>query len=223
MQSLDLAVGDVTGDGKPDIVVVNTYEGLTVLQNNTPEILDTLPTTADSLTVDTNIVTPSIPSVAYLIDTFSTGHDTIIETTTLALTTVEHDSVLYIITETRGVGRCLGDTQMVVDTSTILLSQKFTRDSTVASVHYDTLVPTGIVGMVPENIKLYPNPFVNGINVQNLPPVCLVEVYDATGTLVYREECGGRCFIPRNSLAQGVYTINITSGGDRQRYKVVAM
>jgi len=80
----------------------------------------------------------------------------------------------------------------------------------------DTEIPTGINNIASDNIKVYPNPFNDYINIESSDRVSQIEIFDATGNLILRSEIVKK-IIDLGKLTTGIYIMKITDSNDKTR------
>jgi hypothetical protein len=218
----DMLLADVTGDGRLDIVLVNTYAGVIVLQNNTAIIAaDTLISASHLISGDT-IVLSQYDSTINLRDTVYTAGDTIVaKIIALSITYHEQDTLRSMIRSGLTFLNCRADTVFFMDTINIV-STFITSDSVYATVGSDTIINPG-TGNQTLKIKVYPNPFTSGVNIEGGDNTAIIRIYDQMGSLVLSQSCGGSCFISANNLPQGIYTTVVSCSGKIFRNKIVSL
>jgi hypothetical protein len=80
----------------------------------------------------------------------------------------------------------------------------------------ETDIPTGIDKITFDNIKVYPNPFHDYINIKSPDGVSLLEIFDATGSLILKSEIDNE-IIDLGKLTTGIYIMKITDSKDKTR------
>lgn len=198
-----LAVADVNGDGKKDIIVANTYSGINILRNTTPDVIDT----TDSL-----VITIRIDTTISKIDTFS-QHDTVVSgkykliiTDSMLVTKYAIDSVISTDSFKAEHNHCSGIVNIIdtLGTKKDVFTTYFF--DTVVHSYNDTLV-TGIQSKNRLNeLTTFPNPFSEILYV-NLPKGShTVYLMDVTGKIV-KSRIGSNISFDRGSLPAGTYTL----------------
>ena len=82
--------------------------------------------------------------------------------------------------------------------------------------YHETNIPTGIDNFAFDNIKVYPNPFTDYINIESLDRVTLIEIFDATGNLILKRKIDNEN-IDLGKLTAGIYIMKITDSKDKTR------
>ena len=204
-----VVVADVNGDGKPDIVAVNTYAGLSVLLNTTLPPIDTsivvthatmydsiLVSSASSVVMDTTSVTGGIVITK---DSIFAGEYSV-------KTIMGNDSGRLIY------NGCDGDTASYTSYLHSVDSVSNTHMDTILTITRDTLI-NDEVGFVSEaNIKMYPNPFAKGITIE-VPGRFFAAIYTIVGQAIESGEGDGKICFNLVSLPAGVYMLVVEDAG----------
>jgi hypothetical protein len=122
------------------------------------------------------------------------------------------------------VNQCTGDSVHLIDTVNTVLRASYSNDTAIVKIYYDTVRANGIstIGTLSNGVRIFPNPFVNGINITGLPLNSQVELYDDAGSLIFSQQCGGDCFLERGSISPGVYLLKIRDSENVYTVKVSA-
>lgn len=217
----DMVLADMSGDGRLDIVLVNTFAGVTVLRNTTPVASDdSLIFTSHQISSDSTWIT-DYDSTFYLRDTLYIANSSMmIKTTILTVTHREQDTMRRMARSGLTFQNCHTDSIWFTDTIAAV-SKHITNDSVYGPAGFDTIVsPQSSQSL---KVLIYPNPFISGITIQGADSTARIEIYDQMGALALSENCGSNCFVSSDSLPQGIYTVKVIWPGYVYRKKVVSL
>ncbi len=82
--------------------------------------------------------------------------------------------------------------------------------------HGNTKIPTGVEDITFNDIKIYPNPFNDYINIDFYNHISLIEIFDATGNLILKSKIIKKT-INLNNLSTGTYIVKITDSKNTTR------
>lgn len=217
----DMLLADVTGDGRLDIVLVNTYVGVLVFENTTPVAApDTLILATHLIGSDT-VVVSQLDSTISLRDTIYAAGDTVVaKIISRAVTYHEQDTMRTIFRSRLTFQNCHADSVFVTDT-VVTESMFITTDSAYTIIGYDTIVT--LPGSGAMKVRIYPNPFTSGITIEGADSTARIEIYDQMGSLALSESCGGNCYISSNILPQGIYIVKVIWPGTIYHNKIVSL
>jgi PKD repeat protein len=93
----------------------------------------------------------------------------------------------------------------------------------VGDFDFSTL-PNGVVNMIPDNIRVYPDPVSNLLNIENIPTRCRLSLFNTLGQLILsndinQEEKVWSCSVA--NLINGVYFLMINDGKAHQTFKII--
>src|SRR5690606_31870995 len=71
------------------------------------------------------------------------------------------------------------------------------------------------------NIKLFPNPSIDQVIIENIPDYSRVTIYDGLGNLVYSQLSNGLMKVDTNGFSEGIYLVRIVSGKKEEVIKLV--
>ena len=72
-----------------------------------------------------------------------------------------------------------------------------------------------------EPLRLYPNPVVDGFQVNGIENTAVVNILDINGKLLSSKEVTNHAFISVNDLSKGIYVVKITTGQDSYTQKII--
>jgi hypothetical protein len=73
-----------------------------------------------------------------------------------------------------------------------------------------------------ENLKYYPNPVENVLNIESNSPISKVEVYNSNGQLLFESKFSkSNVSVDFKKYATGVYLINVTNDDNKKTFKVI--
>ena len=215
----DMTVSNVIGDAKVDIVIANTYGGVSVLENITDatDSFDLLTNQVqyDSTYTDSNYYTADRQTIIY------TNADTVItENDILDLYPVYTDNLLKTSFTGKGYRRCLGDTVNYNSITESVTNYSFVYDTVVITIYYDTTITMGLHSITLPSFNLYPNPAINELYLtsQNVQPLSII-IYDVEGRIICTKPFKNEIDI--SELYSGLYFVelkNNTGNCWRQRF-----
>ena len=167
---------------------------------------------------NSDILLPTDSSVVVQIDTI--GNDII--TTTDSIFVLHHLGVTTIITDSTAfvLNQCTGlDSVVYVDTvsNSVFVSDTVMRQT----INTTLLVNVGLEKDLLSNVKVYPNPFTNEINIDVGNETAEITLFDVMGRMILQAKSTGHTIIRPNVLS-GVYILEIISKNIHPMIKVVA-
>ena len=203
-----VVIADVNGDGRKDIVMVNTFAGLSVLLNTTTPTTDTSIVAGHTTTFDSSLVS-HVSSVVF--DTTAiTGGIVITKDSTFAgvynfMAITTNDSGRLVI------NGCSGDTTSYTSYLHSLDTVTVTHFDTIRTITRDTLFNTEVRFVSGANIKMYPNPFTKGITIEAQGKF-FATIYTAVGQVIETRAWEDRLTFNGASLPPGIYILVVEDG-----------
>ncbi len=203
-----IVVADVNGDGKQDIVVVNTFAGLSILLNITIPTNDTSIVVNDTSVRDTSLVS-HVSSVVF--DTTSITGGIVVAKDSMFAGVY---NIVKITASDSGrlvINSCSGDTTSYTSYLHFIDTAATTRMDTTHVITRDTLLNSEVRFVSAANIKMYPNPFTKGITIE-APGKFFATIYTTIGQVIETRAGEDRLTFTGASLPPGTYILVAEDG-----------
>lgn len=73
-----------------------------------------------------------------------------------------------------------------------------------------------------DQLKIYPNPFLNSITISNHTPVDNIKIFDSSGSIIYQDN-PQNTMIDLKRLTNGIYFIELITRNDSKIYKIIKL